>query len=162
VRLQAERRPHSADRSVGEASFRSHRADRPVRCIRRRRTQRSLDHGGNLIVVYGSRPTRAGFVKQAITAILQKSAAQFANGVYHEGQVRRRPTCLANHPHTAGSRGTAQIATGQHDDDVLASLGTPDSALSARSAALSHLHSPQVLSSKRFELSYNVTNLRSR
>jgi hypothetical protein len=28
-----------------------------------------------------------------------------------EGQVRRRPTCWANHPHTAGSRGTAQIAT---------------------------------------------------
>jgi hypothetical protein len=53
-----------------------------VRRIGRRRTQRSLDHGGNLIVVYGSRPTRTGFVKQAITAILQKSAAPLANGVF--------------------------------------------------------------------------------
>jgi hypothetical protein len=29
--------------------------------------QRSLDHGGNLIVVDGARAARAGFVKQAIT-----------------------------------------------------------------------------------------------
>jgi hypothetical protein len=32
--------------------------------------QRSLDHGGNLIVVDAARAAGAGFVKQAITAIL--------------------------------------------------------------------------------------------
>ncbi len=37
VWLQAERRPHSANRGVGKASFRSHRADRPVRRVNRRR-----------------------------------------------------------------------------------------------------------------------------
>lgn len=45
---------------MGKASFRSHRADRPVRGIGRRRPQRALDHGRNLIVVDGSRPARAG------------------------------------------------------------------------------------------------------
>jgi hypothetical protein len=53
-----------------------------VRSVGRRRTQRSLDHGGNLIVVDGARAARAGFVKQAITAILQKSTAPLANGVF--------------------------------------------------------------------------------
>jgi len=67
---------------VGKASFRSHRADRPVCRVDRRRAQRPLDHGSNLIVVDGSRAARAGFVKQAITAILQKSAAPLANGVF--------------------------------------------------------------------------------
>src|SRR5258706_13949284 len=37
VWLQAERRPHSADRGVGKARFRTHRADRPVRRVNRRR-----------------------------------------------------------------------------------------------------------------------------
>jgi hypothetical protein len=82
VRLQAERRPHSADRGVGKTSFRSHRADRPVRRVGRRRTQRSLDHGRNLIVVDGARAASAGFVKPAITAIVQKSATPLANGVF--------------------------------------------------------------------------------
>jgi hypothetical protein len=53
--------------------------------------------------------------------------------------------------HIAGSRGTAQIATAQHGDGGLASPGTSAPAHSepaARSAGLSHLHSPQALSSK--------------
>jgi len=41
-----------------------------MRRVGRRRLQRSLDHGGNLIVVDAARAARAGFVKQAITAIL--------------------------------------------------------------------------------------------
>jgi hypothetical protein len=57
-----------------------------VRRIGRRRTQRPLDHGSNLIVVDGSRAARAGLVKQAITAILQKSAAPLANGVFVEAE----------------------------------------------------------------------------
>jgi nucleotidyltransferase/DNA polymerase involved in DNA repair len=48
--------------------------------------QRSLDHGGNLIVADGARAARAGLVKQAITAILQKSAAPLANGVFVEAE----------------------------------------------------------------------------
>jgi hypothetical protein len=52
-----------------------------VRRVGRYRTQRSLDHGGHLIVVDGARAPWAGFVKQAITAILQKPTAPLANGV---------------------------------------------------------------------------------
>jgi len=57
-----------------------------MRRIGRRRTQRPLDHGSDLIVVDGSRATRAGLVKQTITTILQKSAAPFANGVFVEAE----------------------------------------------------------------------------
>src|SRR5215471_12682939 len=86
VRLQTERHPHSADRGVGKASFLSHRADRPVRRIGRRRAQSPLDYGSNLIVVDGARAARAGLVKQAITAVLQKSAAPLATGVFVEAE----------------------------------------------------------------------------
>jgi hypothetical protein len=57
-----------------------------VRRIGRHRPQRPLDHGSNLIVVDGSRAARAGLVKQAITAILQKSTAPFANGMFMEAE----------------------------------------------------------------------------
>jgi len=50
--------------------------------VARRRTQCPLDYLSNLIVVDGSRVTRAGFVKQTITAILQESPAPLANGVF--------------------------------------------------------------------------------
>src|SRR6185437_11553802 len=65
------------------------------------------------------------------------------------GRVRRPQTCLAIHPRTAGLCGISQIATGQHDDDELASPNTfvlAYSVLPARSAGLSHLHWPQALS----------------
>jgi hypothetical protein len=71
---------------VGKASFRSHRADRPVRRVDWRRAQRPLDHGSNLIVVDSSRAARAGLVKQAITAILQESAAPLADGVFVDAE----------------------------------------------------------------------------
>jgi hypothetical protein len=57
-----------------------------VRRIGRRRPQRPLDHRSNLIVVDGSRAARAGLVKQAIAAILQKSATPLANGVFVEAE----------------------------------------------------------------------------
>jgi hypothetical protein len=41
-----------------------------VRRIGRRRPQRPLDHGSDLIVVDGARAAGAGLVKQAIAAIL--------------------------------------------------------------------------------------------
>jgi hypothetical protein len=53
-----------------------------VRRVDRRRTQRPLDHGSNLIVSDGSRAARAGLVKQTIAAIFQKSATPLANGVF--------------------------------------------------------------------------------
>jgi hypothetical protein len=74
------------DRGVRKAGFRSHRADRPVRRVGRRCLQRSLDHGGNLIVVDGARPARAGFVKQAITAILQKWAPPSTNVAFMDAE----------------------------------------------------------------------------
>ena len=66
VRLQAERRPHPADRRMRKAGLSRHRTDRPVRRVGRRGAQRPLDHGGNLIVVDGSRPARASLVEQAL------------------------------------------------------------------------------------------------
>jgi hypothetical protein len=53
-----------------------------VRRVDRRRTQCPLDYLSNLIVVDGARAAWAGFVKQTITTILQKSAAPLANGVF--------------------------------------------------------------------------------
>ena len=53
-----------------------------MRRVGRRRAQRPLDHGSNLIVVDGARAAGAGLVEQAIAAILQKSAAPLANGVF--------------------------------------------------------------------------------
>src|SRR6266404_9739768 len=90
-------------------------------------------------------------VEQAITAIYQKPAAPLANGVFGDAEFGSPQICLASRPHIAGSRGTAQIATAQHGDDGLASPSTLAPAHSAprtRSAGLSHLHSPQALSSK--------------
>jgi len=43
--------PHPADRGVGKASLCRHRADRPMRRVGRRRAQRRLDHGCNLIII---------------------------------------------------------------------------------------------------------------
>jgi hypothetical protein len=57
-----------------------------MRRVGRRRMQRSLDHGGNLIVVDGAGPARAGFIEQAITAILQESAAPLANSVFMDAE----------------------------------------------------------------------------
>src|SRR5882757_1480718 len=54
--------------------------------VNRRRAQRPLDHGSNLIVVDGSRAARAGLVEQAITAIFQKPAAPLANGVFVDAE----------------------------------------------------------------------------
>lgn len=121
VQLQAERRPLSADRGVGKASFRSQRADRPLRRVGRRRTQRSLDRGGNLIVVDGARAARAGFVKQANHSDPSKIDGATCQWCVHGCRVRQPQNCLASHQHIAGSRGIAQIATAQHDDDELAS-----------------------------------------
>ncbi|MCS3928787.1 hypothetical protein M2175_003818 [Bradyrhizobium elkanii] len=58
-----------------------------MRRIGWRRPQRPLDHRGNLIVVDGSRAARACLVKQAITAVLQKSATPLANGVFVEAEL---------------------------------------------------------------------------
>jgi len=48
--------------------------------------RRVKTHRSNLIIVDGSRPARASLVKQAITAILQKSATPLANGVFVEAE----------------------------------------------------------------------------
>jgi hypothetical protein len=87
VRLQAERRPHPADRGVRKASFHRHRADRPVRRVGRGRAQCPLDHGRNLIVVDSSRSARASFVEQTFAAILQKSTTPLADCVFVEPEL---------------------------------------------------------------------------
>jgi nucleotidyltransferase/DNA polymerase involved in DNA repair len=55
-----------------------------MRCNGRRRTQRPRDHGSESLIVRGA--ARAGLVKRTITAILQKSAAPLANGVFVEAE----------------------------------------------------------------------------
>jgi hypothetical protein len=67
--------------------------------------------------------------------------------------------CLATHPQTAGSPGDARIATGQHDDDEVA---TPNTADPAGSAPTARFGLRRFLSAMRFESSYNETNLPSR
>jgi hypothetical protein len=57
-----------------------------VRRVGRRRAQRPLDHGGDLIVVDGARAARSRFIKQAITPIPQKSAAPLANSVFMDAE----------------------------------------------------------------------------
>ena len=57
-----------------------------MRRVGRRRTQCPLDYLSNLIVVNGLMATRASFVKQTITAILQESAAPLANGVFMDAE----------------------------------------------------------------------------
>lgn len=57
-----------------------------MRRIGLRRQQRALDHRSELIVVDGSKAARAGLVKEALTAILQKSATPLANGMFVEAK----------------------------------------------------------------------------
>ena len=132
VRLQAERHPHAADRGVGKASFRCHRADRPVRRVDRCRAQCSIDHGSNLIIDYRSRSTGASLIKQTIAAILQKSASPLANGVFVE-------TKFGSHILARQAVRTSQNRA------ALASPNKrvpPHSAPTARSAGLFYLLSP--------------------
>src|SRR5215475_4343693 len=88
VRLQAEGHPHAANRGVGKAGFRRHRADRPMRCVDRRGAQRAFDYRGDLIVADGSGSTGTRLVKQTIAAVLQKSTAPLANRVFVNAEFR--------------------------------------------------------------------------
>jgi hypothetical protein len=58
-----------------------------MRRVSRRRAQCPLDHGSNLIVVDRSRAAWPSFIKQAIAAILQKSATPLANGVFVKSKL---------------------------------------------------------------------------
>jgi len=60
-----------------------------VRRVDWRRAQCPLDHGSNLIVVDRSRSAGASLVKQTIAAMLQKSAAPLANGMFVEAEFSR-------------------------------------------------------------------------
>jgi len=46
-----------------------------------RRTQRALDHSGNLIIIDRARPARASFIQEPFDAILQKPSTPFADRV---------------------------------------------------------------------------------
>jgi hypothetical protein len=83
-------------------------------------------------------PQRLGFT--SIDRLVFAGLYRRAPGVLDALKIVRPETVIRWH--RAGSRG-------QHDDGELASPRTPapDSAPTARSACLSHLHSPQALSS---------------
>jgi len=72
-----------------------------VRRVDWRRAQRPFDHGSNLIVVDRSRSAGASLIKQAIAAILQKSAAPLANGVFVQAEFQPPHPCSANRPRIA-------------------------------------------------------------
>ena len=52
-----------------------------MRGIFGRRTQRALDHSGNLIIIDRARPARASFIQEPFDAILQKPSTPFADRV---------------------------------------------------------------------------------
>src|SRR4051794_24464207 len=76
--LQTKGSPYPTDRRVRIAACRCHRTDRPMRGIFWRRTQRALDHSGNLIIIDRARPARASFIQEPFDAILQKPSTPFA------------------------------------------------------------------------------------
>jgi hypothetical protein len=53
----------------------------------RRGAQRPLDHGGNLIVVDGSRSARASLVEQTVTATLQEASPPLAHGMLVQAKL---------------------------------------------------------------------------
>jgi hypothetical protein len=57
-----------------------------VRRIGRRRPQRPLDHGSNLIVIDRSRSAGTRLVKKTLAAILQKTATPLADGVFMDAE----------------------------------------------------------------------------
>ena len=57
--------------------------------VGRRRAQRSLDHGRNLIIVDRARPARTRPVQQAFDTILEKTPAPFANRVLVHAEFGR-------------------------------------------------------------------------
>ena len=79
--LQTKGSPYPTDRRVRIAACRCHRTDRPMRGIFWRRTQRALDHSGNLIIIDRARPARASFIQEPFDAILQKPSTPFADRV---------------------------------------------------------------------------------
>lgn len=81
-----------------------------MRRVDRRRAQRPLNHGSNLIVVDGSRAAGASLVEQTITAIVQKPAAPLANGVLVDAEFGRYRFAWQ-------AVGTAQIARHRSDSD---------------------------------------------
>src|SRR3954471_1467650 len=90
--LQTKGSPYPTDRRVRIASFRCHRTDRPMRGIFWRRTQRALDHSGNLIIIDRARPARASFIQEPFDAILQKPSTPFADFVAAYNFARRLKT----------------------------------------------------------------------
>lgn len=130
-----------------KATFRSHRADRPVCRIGRLCTHRPRDHGSNLIVVASSRPARRACSNRS-------SQRSFKTQRNHLPMVcSSRPSSAATDSLSKPSahRKIARHRSGrerQHDDDDLASSSTSapgDSAPTARLADLSYLHLPQAL-----------------
>src|SRR3954447_7465759 len=79
--LQTKGSPYPTDRRVRIAACCCHRTDRPMRGIFWRRTQRALDHSGNLIIIDRTRPARASFIQEPFDAILQKPSTPFADRV---------------------------------------------------------------------------------
>ena len=75
VRLQAERTPDAPDRGMRQPGRLCHRAQRPVGRVGRGGGQRPLDHLGDPLVREGPWPSRPGFVRQPLEAVLDETPA---------------------------------------------------------------------------------------
>jgi hypothetical protein len=58
-----------------------------VCCIRRRRAERALDHGGDLIIIDRSRPPWTSLIQEALDAILQKTPTPLPDRILVNAQL---------------------------------------------------------------------------
>ena len=89
MRLQTESVPDPSDRCVRKACLRRHRTDRPMRGVLWRGPKRTLDDGGDLIVIDCPRSARTGFVQQPFDAVLQKTPTPLADRVLVDANLTR-------------------------------------------------------------------------
>ena len=112
MRLQAERTPDAPDRRVRQSGLLRHRAQRPVGGVGRGGAQRPLDHLGDPLVCESPWPSRPGFVRQALDAVLDEAAAPLPHGVLVHAELGRH-RCCPSRPQSAGSCGTDPPSSAQ-------------------------------------------------
>src|SRR4051812_4968727 len=113
--LQTKGSPYPTDRRVRIAACCCHRTDRPMRGIFWRRTQRALDHSGNLIIIDRARPARASFIQEPFDAILQKPSTPFADRVLMNAKLVCNRLAQESRRRTAGWPDSAPIMTAPPD-----------------------------------------------
>src|SRR3954453_23818490 len=161
--LQTKGSPYPTDRRVRIAACRCYRTDRPMRGIFWRRTQRALDHSGNLIIIDRARPARASFIQGALRCDPSETVDAICRPCAHECQARLQPTCSQSRRRTAGWPDSAPIMTAPPDGPGPAASDARSSLLRTKAA----LGRPTTLAITRphhidKSEAYNVMNFNSR